>query len=39
MPGLHRENGPLPTRTAALEAEEKLADKLRRMGYCVFGGH
>ena len=39
MPRLYRNVRPMPTRTAALEAEQKLADKLRRMGYCVFGGH
>ncbi len=39
MPRLHRDVGELPTRAAALEAEERLAQKLRKMGYCVFGGH
>lgn len=27
------------TRTASRAAEAKLADQLRRRGYCVFGGH
>lgn len=39
MPRLYRGVGSQPTRTAALEAEQQLAEKLRKMGYCVFGGH
>ena len=39
MPKLARECRRLPTRSAALQAEHRLAEKLRRMGYCVFGGH
>ena len=39
LPKLAREGRGLPTRSAALQAEHRLAEKLRRMGYCVFGGH
>ena len=39
MPRLYRNVGPLATRADALVAEARLAEKLRRMGYCVFGGH
>lgn len=39
MPRLYRDVRALPTRTASLEAEQRLAEKLERMGYCVFGGH
>jgi predicted GIY-YIG superfamily endonuclease len=38
-PRLYRNYGPYPTREEALEAEERLAERLRRRGFCVFGGH
>ena len=38
-PRLSKGYGPFGTRAEALEAEAGLARRLKRMGYCVFGGH
>ena len=38
-PRLYRNYGPYPTREEAVAAEARLAEKLRRRGFCVFGGH
>jgi hypothetical protein len=38
-PRLYRNYGPYRTRAEAEVAEVRLADRLRRRGYCVFGGH
>jgi hypothetical protein len=38
-PRLYRNYGPYGTRAEAVAAEGRLADKLRRRGFCVFGGH
>lgn len=38
-PRLYRNFGPYATRDDALAAEAHLADRLRRRGFCVFGGH
>lgn len=36
---LYQRFNPLPTREAALAAEQHLAQALRNRGYTVFGGH
>lgn len=38
-PRLYRNYGPYLTRAEAIAAEARLADRLRRRGFCVFGGH
>ena len=38
-PRLYRNWGRYPTREEALGAEARLAEKLRRKGFCVRGGH
>jgi hypothetical protein len=38
-PRLARGIGELATKTEALAAEATLADRLRQLGYCVYGGH
>jgi hypothetical protein len=38
-PRLYRNYGPYGTRDEALAGETRLADRLRRRGFCVFGGH
>ena len=38
-PRLYRNSGPYRTRAEAEAAEIRLANKLRRRGFCVFGGH
>lgn len=37
-PRLYRNYGPYPTRDEAVAAEHRLAESLRRRGFCVFGG-
>ena len=39
LPNLSANYGPYPTRAEAEAAEARLAAKLKRRGYCVFGGH
>ncbi len=38
-PRLYRNWGPYQTETEALDAEGRLADRLRARGFCVRGGH
>lgn len=38
-PRLSRNYGPYDTRDEAEAAEARLAERLRRRGFCVFGGH
>lgn len=38
-PRLYRNYGPYSSRDGALRGESALAERLRRRGYCVFGGH
>lgn len=38
-PRLSRNWGPYDTREESREAEAMLAEKLRKKGFCVFGGH
>ena len=38
-PRLSRNYGPYATREEAEAGEVRLADRLRRRGFCVFGGH
>ncbi|MGH3116141.1 MAG: hypothetical protein ACRDQ2_03345 [Gaiellales bacterium] len=38
-PRFYRNYGPYATRAEAEAAERRLGAKLRRRGYCVFGGH
>lgn len=38
-PRLYKGYGPFRTRAEAIEAEARLARRLKSMGYCVFGGH
>ena len=39
LPRLYRAMRVCKTRTESLAAEARLAARLRRRGYCVFGGH
>lgn len=38
-PQLSKGCGPYSSRAEALEAEAQLAQRLKKQGYCVFGGH
>ena len=38
-PKLYRDVNPLPDRDTALAKEARLADRLRKRGFTVFGGH
>jgi predicted GIY-YIG superfamily endonuclease len=39
LPRLSKGYGPFTAREAAIDAEARLARRLERLGYCVFGGH
>jgi hypothetical protein len=39
VPALSRGFGPFSEREDALDAEARLAERLTKLGYCVFGGH
>jgi hypothetical protein len=39
LPRLCKNHGPFASRVDAIEAEAKLARRLKSLGYCVFGGH
>ena len=39
LPRLSKGYGPFTSRDAAIDGEARLARRLERLGYCVFGGH